>query len=106
MSFASQVKEFTKDRPVVMPKRDVEFISRIVCSEEAVSLVMKSVNTDLNIAYMKPADETALLADVNYYVYNCACKHGINLSKVLDVVHKANMDKKFPDGTFHRRDGG
>lgn len=129
MSFASQVKEFTadtKERPVVMSKEAVEFIARMVCSElvelaqtvtespeEAVDLVRRSVNTDLNVSYTKPVDETALLADqadaladVNYYVYNCACKHGINLSKVLDVVHQANMDKKFPDGTFHRRDDG
>ena len=129
MSFASQVKEFTadtKDKPILMTKESISFIIRMVCSElvelaqtvtdspdEAIELVKKSVNTDINNGYKKPdeeknliADQADALADVNYYVYNCACKHGINLSSILDVVHKANMDKKFPDGTFHRRDDG
>lgn len=127
--FSSQVREFTadtKDKPVLMSKEAVTFIVRMVCSElvelaqtvtdsneEAVELVRSSVNTDLNPNYKKPQDEISLiadqadaLADVNYYVYNCACKHGINLSRILDVVHQANMSKKFPDGTFHRRDDG
>jgi len=129
MSFSSQVRDFTldsKDRPVVMSKESVVFISRMICSElvelaqtvtdsleEAVELVQSGVKTDLNAQYIKPtgedhllADQADALADINYYVYNCACKHGINLSHVLNFVHDANMRKKFPDGTFHRRDDG
>ncbi|CAK7994483.1 Hypothetical protein POVR1_LOCUS7 [uncultured virus] len=128
-SFASQVKDFTldtRDQPVVMSKESVTFIIRMVCSElvelaqtvtdsveEAATLVRTNVNTDLNPGYVRPLDEISIaadqadaLADVNYYVYNCGCKHGINLSRVLDVVHQANMSKKFPDGTFHRREDG
>lgn len=129
MSFSIQVRDFTldsKDRPTVMTKQSVAFISRMVCSElielaqtvtdsleEAVELVQSGVETDLNPQYIKPtnyehliADQADALADINYYVYNCACKHGINLSSVLNVVHDGNMRKKFPDGTFHRRDDG
>ena len=46
------------------------------------------------------------MVDSWYYMLDTACKHGINLSAIFDKVHEANMSKRFPDGTFHRREDG
>ncbi len=39
--------------------------------------------------------------DLEYYSRDIFNEHGMNLDKVFDEVHDANMLKKFPDGTFH-----
>jgi len=45
------------------------------------------------------------LVDSWYYSLNTAAKHGVNMSKIFDVVHKANMDKRDPEtGKFLRRE--
>ena len=62
----------------------------------------------------KPATETEVIADqvdalvdIDYYNGNAACKVGMDVDAVFDVVHRdGNMSKKFPDGTFHRNDEG
>ncbi len=42
--------------------------------------------------------------DAWYYMLNICAKHGINLSKLFDVIHEANMDKRDPEtGEFLRR---
>ncbi|MEM3061914.1 MAG: hypothetical protein QW303_00010 [Nitrososphaerota archaeon] len=46
------------------------------------------------------------LVDSHYYALNAAAKVGCNLQPIFKLVHNANMAKKFPDGTFHRRDDG
>ena len=46
------------------------------------------------------------LADAIYYMYDFAGRHGVNLDLLLDEIHQANMNKKFPDGTFHNREDG
>ncbi len=47
------------------------------------------------------------LVDSYYYSLNAAAKKGINLSKIFEVVHKANMDKRDPTtGTFLKRSDG
>ena len=44
------------------------------------------------------------LVDAWYYSLNIAAKHGTNMSKIFDLVHKANMDKRDPEtGKFLRR---
>jgi len=46
------------------------------------------------------------LVDINYYNYNCATKHNMDIDAVFKIVHQANMNKRFPDGTFHRDPSG
>lgn len=134
MSNADKVKEFTElsldksvpNKPRPMNKDEVKFLIRMCCSElvelaqtvcensdEAVNLVKNSANTDLKPNYQAPKDTTELIAhqadalvDCWYYGLNGFCKVGVNLSKVFDVVHDANMAKRFPDGKFHRREDG
>lgn len=134
MSNADKVKQFTEesmglDCPLVprpMDKTEVAFLIKMLTSElvelaqtvcenndEAMEMVRSSVSVDLNSNYVKPQNEVELMAqqadapvDLWYYSLNAFAKVGINLSKIFDVVHQANMDKKWPDGKFHRRPDG
>ena len=45
--------------------------------------------------------------DIWYYSLNCMAKKGVNLSKIFNLVHAANMDKKDPKtGKFIKRSDG
>jgi predicted HAD superfamily Cof-like phosphohydrolase len=53
------------------------------------------------------ADQADALVDMEYYLLNCACKQGVNLSSVFKIVHAANMAKRDPEtGVFLKRDDG
>jgi predicted HAD superfamily Cof-like phosphohydrolase len=52
------------------------------------------------------ADQSDALVDAMYYMYNAASKKGINLDMVFKIVHQANMNKKWKDNKFHRREDG
>jgi predicted HAD superfamily Cof-like phosphohydrolase len=133
MSEAERVKDFTlgagrdvPNRPRQMTRDEVLFLVGMKLSEivelvqtvtdttdEAVELVRNRVTVDLKRNYKKPedviqimADQADAVVDCNYYGYDAFAKCGINLSKVFDVVHQANMNKRFSDGTFHKRDDG
>jgi predicted HAD superfamily Cof-like phosphohydrolase len=132
-SEAAQVREFTMgcgrscpDKPSLMTYDEAKFLIGMMLSEivelaqtvtsgpdQAVELVRGLVTVDLKRNYVKPTDEIDLIAqqadaavDCAYYAYDAFVKKGINLRSIFNVVHKANMDKRFPDGTFHKRDDG
>lgn len=133
-SHINLVKDFTEEssgvkcpeEPKVATLEELTWISKMVMSElhellctktetpqEAEELLKKCIGTDLNHNYVKPktdieicAEQMDALVDVEYYMNNFACKKGMNLEKVFQEVHKANMMKKFPDGTFHLRSDG
>ena len=45
--------------------------------------------------------------DIWYYSLNAACKKGINLSSIFELVHAANMSKKDANtGCFLKREDG
>jgi len=50
------------------------------------------------------SEQADAMVDMNYYIYNFAARHGFNLDPVFDVVHEANLKKRWSDGTFHRRE--
>ena len=53
------------------------------------------------------AAQTDALVDVYYYSQNAACKKGMNMSAVFDMVHAANMAKRDPaTGEFIKRADG
>ena len=53
------------------------------------------------------ADQTDALVDIYYYSLNAACKKGMNMSAVFDIVHQANMAKRDPKtGEFLKRADG
>lgn len=111
--------------PVVPSAERLNFITRMilsellemlrVCTDNPKKFILNSLEkADLPMAGPTgfETDEDKLveiadgLADINYYIYDFAARHGINLHPVFQAVHKANMDKRFPDGTFHRREDG
>lgn len=133
MSDAKLVKEFTEEssginlvnKPQLMSSEEVHFIIKMVLDEmmelyatvaepETAKLEMiKMITNSKNIpketctgAELIGAQADALV-DAYYYSLNAACKKGVNLSKIFEVVHKANMDKKDPStGKFIRRYDG
>lgn len=114
--------------PEPMNLEEVRFIVRMVMSElvelvqtltpttaDAVEFVKGCAGADTNLVYKAPkpddpdykakmcAEQYDAFVDAWYYMLNAAAKKGCNLSKLFDVVHAANMAKRWPDGTFHRR---
>jgi predicted HAD superfamily Cof-like phosphohydrolase len=62
----------------------------------------KELKDDLDVI----AEQVDAFVDIDYYNCNCACKAGMNCDAIFDEVHQANMNKRFPDGTFHRNHEG
>lgn len=131
-SAATKVKEFTEqsgypvpNQPMVMSCDQVKFLIRMQLSEivefaqtvmpteDAIEFMKSAITTDLKSNYVQPTDPIEIIAqqadaavDRMYYDFNAFAKHGVNLSKIFNVVHNANMAKKFPDGEFHKREDG
>jgi predicted HAD superfamily Cof-like phosphohydrolase len=61
-----------------------------------------SNKTDLELM----AEQVDAFVDIDYYNCNAAAKVGFNIDDVFNIVHKANMNKKFEDGTFHENSEG
>ena len=134
MSTNSQdVKEFTEgylnikcpNHPVAMNKEDAFFVIRMVMSEldelaatvthndeECKEFMQKALNSIDKCQNYDYPNEVSLIAaqadsmvDAWYYMLNIASKHGMNLSKLFDVIHRANMNKRDPQtGQFIRRE--
>ena len=47
------------------------------------------------------ADQVDSIVDMFIYSADISSEKGFNLDKVFAEVHRANMSKTFPDGTFH-----
>jgi predicted HAD superfamily Cof-like phosphohydrolase len=111
--------------PNKMSKEEVRFIVRMVFSEmaELCATVTNSMVDCKNLLEdclenidppkIKNLSEEQLIAeqfdsfvDAWYYMLNCACKKGVDLDGIFQVVHQANMNKRFPDGLFHKREDG
>jgi predicted HAD superfamily Cof-like phosphohydrolase len=96
----------------VLPDSD-QFDSHLEYKESITKFMTDCMlSTDFHDDYVKPTDKTELIAeqydafvDDMYYTYDTACKHGVNLDTIFDVVHEqGNMAKRFPDGKFHLRE--
>ena len=126
-SNAEKVKDFTdgtSDTVKYFDKKELLFLFQMCFSElvellqteftksEIENIVKESINKDFSEYEItdnmdvKISDQADAVIDCWYYALNAFCKKGINLSKVFDEVHNANMRKKFPDNTFHRREDG
>lgn len=131
---SEKVKQFTEesrnvkcpDYPEKMNVEEVKFIIKMVMSEltelaqtvsdnpkDAIKLVESCLGVDVNMNYVKPKDDTELIAeqydafvDSWYYCLNAAAKKGVNLDRIFNIVHQANMNKKWKDGLFHKREDG
>ena len=132
-SHTELVKEFTEQslgitlptKPSKMSKEEVRFIVRMVLSEMLELCATITPNVESAFEFFKECywsvdrpkefnpdskSDTEIMAeqydsfvDAWYYMLNTAVKKGVNLDFIFRVVHEANMAKRFPDGTFHRR---
>lgn len=134
-SNADKVKEFTEESRSVkvdhtrkMAFGEVMFLITMLC-EEAMEMIVASdeqalVKNPLEVliecaknakspAPQDTSNDTAIIAgqadamvDMMYFCYNAAAKAGMNLDEVFEVVHAANMKKRWWDGTFHKGPNG
>lgn len=121
MNHAEEVKQFTESAkgkecpktPIEMNRAAVLFIIRMVMSEldELASTVTEDeidremlmrealVKRDKCKEYEYPdntskiAAQSDALVDAMYYMFDTGAKHGVNLSKIFEIVHVANMAK-------------
>lgn len=130
-SIFEKVREFTnatygtQDKPVKLSPERVKFIIRMIISEsmelattvtdDYKSFIQNAVDTtDLPKTSISSSTDSAEIIndqadafiDIIYYLCDTAARHGINLDRLFDCVHQANMSKKFEDGTFHIRSDG
>lgn len=101
MTYCSQVKEFTEacnDNLPTTPQR---------MTPESKSFIIEMVKDEL--LELEEAetieDEADALVDAIYYICDCAVKQGIDLDKIFNIVHGANM-QKVENGKVIRRDDG
>lgn len=126
-----QVLEFTKesgyecsDEPKAMTKQEVKFVTSMVLDELMELMVtiepcyklemIKMIINSRDLPYKKIDNEIELIAeqadamvDANYYMLNAACKNGMQLDKIFQEVHMANMNKRDKEtGKFLRNESG
>jgi len=102
LTYTTSVKEFSDacndgDNPAaprLLTAEAVEFIATMVNDE----LDELREATDL-------AEQADALVDAIYYICDSAVRHGMNLDRVFEIVHGANM-QKVVDGRVLRRDDG
>ena len=135
ISDSFKVKEFTQEgRGIICPtiprpmgKENTKFIIRMVMSEMQELAKTVTSSTEESLLFMqeclesidicqkdlhgldddkKASEQLDAMVDAYYYMQDTACKHGMNMSSMFEVVHRANMSKKWKDGKFHRREDG
>lgn len=133
MSDAESVRQFTKEsgthvpnQPQLMSKSEVFFLIKMMLDEimELGATVSEPHEVKFNMIKMITdskdlpkiigvnseeliAEQGDALVDSYYYSLNAAAKKGVNLSKIFEIVHKANMDKRDPvTGKFVKREDG
>ena len=102
MTYTTAVKEFSDacndDSLPSTPKQ---------MSVEAVEFIAEMVNDELE--ELREAtdvvEQADALVDAVYYICDTAVRHGMNLDRVFEIVHGANM-QKVVDGRVIRRDDG
>jgi predicted HAD superfamily Cof-like phosphohydrolase len=73
----------------------------------AVAFIVEMVNDELQELREATdvAEQADALVDAIYYICDTAVRHGMNLDRVFDIVHGANM-QKVVDGRVIRREDG
>lgn len=100
--YCEQVRSFTKacaegelpNCPYELEVKDVDFISKMVNDELIELKEAKGV-----------VEQADALVDMIYYLCDAACKKGINLDPLFEIVHSANMDKVVDGKVIRREDG-
>lgn len=127
--FTNQSKGNLPTHPRLMTREEVLFLVKMQCEEQMELLVTvldkeENPNEILSRIVLEKAqpppnysregksterlieEQVDALVDIDYYNGNAAAKVGFNMDQVFDVVHEANMAKRFPDGKFHKNEEG
>ena len=99
--YTEKVREFTKACNEDLPK------TPRLLNENDISFIKEMVNdelTELEEAKDLPEQMDALV-DAVYYLCDQAVRNGMNLDKIFDIVHKANMSKVVQGKVLRREDG-
>jgi predicted HAD superfamily Cof-like phosphohydrolase len=117
MSIAENVREFNlaagqscPDKPSEpMTQSEVHFVAKMILDEvmELMATVDEPGEAKATLQHMiacskdisksptpSLAEQADAFVDIEYYMHNAACKKGVNLSRVFDLVHEANMAKR------------
>lgn len=90
-----------RDTPT-LPDQDERDLRATLIREE-----YEEVDEALGLDFPKGIVYTAAeLADLIYVVYGTALHYGIDLDAVVAEIHRANMAKRWPNGTVRRREDG
>ncbi len=134
MNHTQKVKQFTEESmgtsvpryPQPMTREQVVFLVRMQCEEmmellctireegeDEKELLRQIVEKSNKPMYNKKSDTIDIMCeqvdyvvDSYYYGLNACCKQGFNVDEIFDIVHEANMSKKFEDGKFRRNELG
>lgn len=75
--------------------------------DTAVDFIVEMVNDELDELREATdvAEQADALVDAIYYICDTAVRHGMNLDRIFEIVHRANM-QKVVEGRVIRRDDG
>merc|ERR1719326_421834 len=112
MTFTRACDQPVAPQPTAMTPNEVDFITKMILDEllelqatvrgpaEAKSTMMGLLQKAETRPQVPPhdvpnviAEQGDALVDIWYYSLNAACKKGVNLCSIFDVVHAANMAK-------------
>ena len=83
-------------------EKESDFVDQVA----AMAIGAPSLDEEFMKLYLR-SEQADAMVDAWYYMLNASCKNGIDLSKVFDEVHKANMNKRDPiTNEFIRRADG
>ncbi len=101
MSYTATVREFTVAcnqelplHPTTLTQQNIRFIRKMVTDE------LNELDEAEDVT-----EQADALIDAIYYLCDCAVRHGINLDRLFEIVHAANM-RKVVDGRVSRRVDG
>tara|TARA_R110001632_G_scaffold94050_1_gene199737 strand:- start:93 stop:566 length:474 start_codon:yes stop_codon:yes gene_type:complete len=129
-----RVKEFTEkslnkklpEKPQKMTRGEVHFVTRMIL-EELQELLLTVANPEedlretlIDICHQTRApnpkefnndvdvisEQVDAFVDIDYYGMNACAKSGMDADEVYNLVHDANMAKRFEDGEFHKNEHG
>jgi predicted HAD superfamily Cof-like phosphohydrolase len=115
----SHPRKMTRDEVLFLVKMVSEELQELLLTvtheDEDVKNLLVNIVTDSNSPTYNNlgksdlelmAEQVDAFVDIDYYNCNAAAKVGFNVDDVFDLVHQANMNKKFEDGTFHKNSEG
>lgn len=126
-SNAMKVRDFTEvtlgllapRRPQALTLQQVRFLCTMVAEEckellltvsdtplEEMIKCVQTAKAPIESGESKIAQQVDAFVDIMYFIHNAAAKNGIDCDQVFNVVHEANMAKRFADGEFHRDKDG